>query len=99
MGLCKGHLGRNQGQALCGREEEWFGDRHRMKGTTAWGCGLLRGAVLLKLVQSPHPEGMREFRLRRGADRNSTHAQAGTRGECSNAPTQEGDLELQTGLS
>lgn len=58
---------------LCGREEEWFGGRHRMKGTTASGCGLLRGAVLLKLVQSQHLKDVRTFRLRRDADRNSTH--------------------------
>lgn len=70
-----------------------------MKRTTASGCGLLRGAVLLKLVQSPHPKDAREFRLRRGADRNSTHVQTGTRAECSKAPTQEADLELQPELS
>lgn len=70
-----------------------------MKGTTASGCGLWRGTVLLKLVQSPHPKDVREFRLRRGAGRNGTHEQeqAGTKAECSKA--READLEPQTGLS
>lgn len=68
-----------------------------MEGTTASGCGLLRGAVLLKLVQNQHLKDVREFRLLRGADRNRTHALAGTRAECSKA--QEADFQTQTGLS